>query len=129
MVGLDHDLFARQVPGQRAAIDTPLLPARRLQRRVGLLVLRLALGQRLLEVLKGQLQLIGIDGLLGAPPEQGPLQLPDDRAQLLVVPGEPGRARALGQQQSLQRRRATGRLRRPPAKGSWGAVDHTGSIL
>ena len=120
------------MPGQRAAIDTPLLPARRLQRRVGLLVLRLALGQRLLEVLEGQLQLIGIDGLLGAPPEQGPLQLLDDRAQLLVVPGEPGRARAFGQQQSLQRRHVGGQRGScgwPPAKGSWGAVDHTGSVL
>ena len=89
--GLDHHLVPRQVLGQRPAIDTALLPARRLQRRVALLRRGLALGQRLLDVLERQLQLIGIGGLLGAPPEQGPLQLLDDRAQLLVVPGELGR--------------------------------------
>jgi len=105
---LDHDLFARQVLGQRAAIDTPLLAARRFQRRVGLLFLPLALGERLLEVLQRELQLIGMGGLLGAPPEQGPLQLFDDRPQLLVVPSEPGRRRAFGQQQRLERRHVVG---------------------
>ena len=106
--GLDHDLFARQVLGQRAAIDTPLLPARRLQRRVGLLFLHLGFGERLLEVLEGQLQLIGMDRLLGAPAEQGPLQLLDERPQLLVVPGQLGRRRAFGQEQSLERRHVIG---------------------
>ena len=67
---LDHDLFAWQVLRQRAAIDTPLLAARRLQRRVGLLFLHLGFGERLLEVLEGQLQLIAMDRLLGAPAEQ-----------------------------------------------------------
>ena len=105
---LDHDLFARQVLGQRAAIDTPLLAARRFQRRVGLLVLHLGFGERLLDVLEGQLELIGIGRLLGAAPEQGPLQLLDDRPQLLVVPGQLGRARAFGQEQSLERRHVIG---------------------
>jgi hypothetical protein len=79
-----------------------------LQRRVGLLVLRLGFGERLLEVLERQLQLIGIGRLLGAPAEQGPLQLLDDRAQLLVVPGELGRRRPFSQQQSLERRHVGG---------------------
>jgi hypothetical protein len=106
--GLDHHLVPRQVLGQRAAIDTPLLAARRFQRRVAVLRRSRALGQRLLEVLERELQLIGIGGLLGAPPEQRPLQLLDDRAQLLVVPGQPGRARPLGQQQRLERRHVVG---------------------
>jgi hypothetical protein len=96
------------MPGQRAAIDTTLLGARRFQRRVGLLRRGRTLRQRLLEVLERQLQLIGIDRLLGAPPEQGPLQLLDDRAQLLVVPRQLGRRRSLGQQQSFERRRVVG---------------------
>ena len=97
-LGLDHHLFARQVLGQRAAIDTTLLAARRLQRRVGLLGQGLALGQRLLDVLEGELQLIGIGRLLGAPSEQRPLQLLDDRPQPLVVPGELGRRCPFSQQ-------------------------------
>ena len=105
---LDHHLVARQVLGQRPAIDTALLPARRLQRRVALLRRGLALGQRLLDVLERELQLIGIGGLLGAPPEQGPLQLLDDRPQLLVVPGELGRPRPFGQQQRLEHRHVVG---------------------
>jgi hypothetical protein len=56
-----------------------LLAARRFQRRVAGLRRGLALRQRLFEVLERQLQLIGIGRLLGAPPEQGPLQLLDDR--------------------------------------------------
>ena len=117
---LDHHLVPRQVLGQRPAIYTALLSARRLPRRVALLRLGRALRERLLEVLECQLQLIGVGSLLGAPSEQGPLQLFDDRPQLLVVPGEPGRARPFGQQQRLERRRAAGRLRRAPATGSWG---------
>jgi hypothetical protein len=68
VVGLDHDLFARQVLGQRATIDTALPGARRFQRRVGLLRLGLALGHRLLDAFERQLELIGVGRLLGAPP-------------------------------------------------------------
>jgi hypothetical protein len=75
VVGLDHDLFARQMLGQRAAIDTTLPAARRFQRRVRPFLFRLALGQRLLDVFEGQLELIGMSGLLGAAPEQGPSEL------------------------------------------------------
>jgi hypothetical protein len=78
VAGLDHDLFARQMLGQRATIDTTLPDARRFQRRVGLLCLGLALGQHLLDVFEGEFELIGMGRLLGASPEQGPLQLFDD---------------------------------------------------
>ena len=116
LVRLDHHLFPRQVLGQRPAIDTALLPARRLPRRVGLLRLGLALGDRLFEVLEGELQLIGMGRLLGAPAEQGPLQLFDDRPQLLVVPGQLGRRRPFGQQQSFERRHVIGQ------RGGFGGI-------
>jgi hypothetical protein len=86
--------------------------------------LHLGFGERLLDVLEGQLELIGVGRLLGAPPEQGPLQLLDDRAQLLVVSGELGRRRPFSQQQSLERRHILGqqggfgRLRRRAHGGS-----------
>ena len=129
--GLDHHLVPRQVLGQRAAIDTALLPARRLQRRVALLRRGLALGQRLLEVLERELQLIGIGGLLGAPPEQRPLQLLDDRAQLLVVPGEPGRlARSASSSAlSVATSSGSGAASAGSGDGLMGAVDHTAAVL
>jgi hypothetical protein len=60
IVGLDDDLFARQVFRQSTAIDAALLGPRRSRQPVALLRLGLALGDRLFEVLEGQLQLIGM---------------------------------------------------------------------
>ena len=108
VAGLDHALFARQMLGQSAAIDTTLLATRRSLHPVGLLRLGLALGDRLFEVLEGQLQLIGVRRLLGAPSKQGPLQLLDDRPQVLVLPGQLGRRRSFGQEQSFERRHVVG---------------------
>jgi hypothetical protein len=113
---LDHHLFPRQVLGQRPAINTALLPARRLPRRVGLLRLGLALGDRLFEVLEGQLQLIGMRRLLGAPAEQGPLQLFDDRPQVLVLSGQLGRRGPFGQKQSFEHRHVIGQ------RGGFGGI-------
>jgi hypothetical protein len=104
ILGLGHDLFARQMLGQSATVATTLPGARRFECRVGLLRLRLARGQCLLDVFEGQLQLIGMGRLLRSSPEQGPLQLFDDRPQVLVLPGKLGRRRAFGQQQSFERR-------------------------
>ena len=107
-VGLDHDLFARQMLGQGAAIDTTLPCARRFQRRVHLLRLGLALGQRLLDVLERQLELIGVGGLLGAAAEQGPSEFFDERPQLLVLTGQLGGCGPLGEQQGVERRDVVG---------------------
>jgi hypothetical protein len=104
------------VLGQSAAIDTTLSRARRSLRPVGSLRRGLALGDRLFEVLESQLQLIGMGRLLGAPPEQGPLQLFDDRPQVLVLPDQLGRRGPLGQEQSFERRHVVGQ------RGGFGSI-------
>jgi hypothetical protein len=48
--------------------------------------------------------------LLGAPAEQGALQLLDDRSQLLVLPGELGRRAPFGQEQRLERCHVVGQI-------------------
>ena len=53
VVGLDDDLFARQMLGQSAPVATTLPGARRFERRIGPFLLRLPLGQRLLDVFEG----------------------------------------------------------------------------
>jgi hypothetical protein len=125
VAGLDHDLFARQMLGQSAAVATTLPGARRLERRIGPFRLRLPLGQRLLDVFEGQLELIGMGRLLRAPSEQGPLQLFDDRPQVLVLPGQLSRRRSFGQEQSFERRHVVGQrggfggIRRRAHRGKW----------
>jgi hypothetical protein len=116
VAGLDHDLFARQMLGQSAPVATTLPGARRLERRIGPFLLRLPLGQRLLDVLEGQLQLIGMGRLLRSSPEQGPLQLFDDRPQVLVLPGQLGRRRSFGQEQRFERRHVVGQ------RGGFGGI-------
>jgi hypothetical protein len=116
VVGLDDDLVPRQVLGQSAAIETTLSRARRALHPVGSLRLDLALGDRLFEVLEGQLQLIGMGCLLGAPPEQGPLQLLDDRPQALVLSGQRGGRCSFGQEQSFERRHVVGQ------RGGFGGI-------
>jgi hypothetical protein len=116
VAGLDDNLFARQMLGQSAAVATTLPGARCLERCIGLLRLGLARGQCLLDVFEGQQQLIGVGRLLGAPPEQGPLQLLDDRPQVLVLPSQLGRRRSFGQQQSLERRHIIGQ------RGGFGGI-------
>ena len=98
--------------------------ARRLQRRIALLLLRLGLGDRLLDILERQLQLVARHGLLRAPAEQGALQLPEDRPQPLVLVGEPLRPRALDLEQRLQGRHVIGQRSR--ASGAQ-RVAHGGS--
>jgi hypothetical protein len=49
-----------------------------------------------------------MDRLLGAPAEQGPLQLLDQRSQMLALAGEPGGRGPLGEEQRLQRRDIVG---------------------
>jgi hypothetical protein len=108
LVGLDDDPFARQMLGQSAAVATTLPGARRFERPIGPFLLRLPLGQRLLDVFQGQLELMGMGRLLRAPSEQGPLQLFDDRPQVLVLPGQLGRRRSFGQEQRFERRHVIG---------------------
>ena len=55
-----------------APVATTAPGARRFERRIGPFLLRLPLGQRLLDVLEGELELIGMGRLLRAPAEQGP---------------------------------------------------------
>jgi hypothetical protein len=80
------------------------------QRRVGLLLLGLGRGNRLLEILQRQVQLVGIE-LFRAAAEPQPLQLADQMAQAVVLVGEPLVLGALGialgprrQHQRAQRR-------------------------
>jgi hypothetical protein len=82
--------------------------SRRSRHPVALLCLGLALGDYLVEVLEGQLQLIGMDRHLGAPAGRGPLQLFDDRPQVLVLFGQLGRRGPLSQDQSFECRHVVG---------------------
>jgi hypothetical protein len=131
VAGLDDDLFARQMLGQSAAVATTLPDARRFERRVGPFLIRLALGQGLLEVLEGQLELIGMGRPLRAPPEQGPLQLFDDRPQVLVLPASlaavarSARSRAL----SVATSSGSGAASAVSGEGLMGAVDHTAGVF
>ena len=59
----------------------------RLQRRIGLLLLGLGLGDRLFEILQGEIELVGIE-LFRAPAELHPLQLADQVAQPVILAGE-----------------------------------------
>jgi hypothetical protein len=108
VVGLDNDLVPRQVLRQSAAIATPLSGTRRSLYPVTLLRLDLALGDRLFQVLESQLELIGVGRLLGAPPEQGPLQLFHNGPKVLVLSGQLGRRRSFGQEQSFEGRHVLG---------------------
>ena len=76
VVGLDHDFDARQVVGQRSPAGAALRGTRLPQGRVGLLLLGLCLGDRLLEILQPQVELLGIE-FLGTFAELHPLQLAD----------------------------------------------------
>src|SRR5487761_709157 len=73
--------------GQPAAPGTPLLRPGALQRRLGLLLFGLALGHRLFEIFQRQVELVGIEPFR-APAKLHPLQLADQVAQAIVLPGE-----------------------------------------
>ncbi len=111
---IDHDLFARQVRRQCAAIDLSFVLGGQLHWRL-VVLLRRGLRRRdhLLQVLQRKRQLIGIEPL-GATAEAMPLQLGDDchqprnlslRAISFAASGSKllDMARPLGQQQSPQR--------------------------
>jgi hypothetical protein len=83
ILGRDHHLDAGQMKRQRRTRLGAPFRARRFQRRILLLRFGLAPRQRLLDVLKGELQLVGIE-LLRAPAELGTLQLAQQMVQPLV---------------------------------------------
>ena len=86
VLGRDHHLDARQMRRQRRARLGALPGPRRLERRIVLLVLGLELGDRLLEVLEGELQLVGIELFRALPaPELGAPQLVQEVTQLVVL--------------------------------------------
>ena len=100
---LDDPLDPRQVLRQRAAVGTPTLTARPLQRRVGGIRLGSLPGDLLLGILQRQLELAGVE-LLRAPAEHRPLEGIDDGREPrdLLCQVEP--RTALGRQHRLQRR-------------------------
>jgi hypothetical protein len=124
VLGFEDDLLARQVLRQGAAVDTALPPARRWQRRVVLLVHRFGLGDRLLDILERQLQLVGMSDLLRAPTEERALQLLEDRPQALVLVGEPLRPGMFCQEQRLEGRHV---VRQRARAGGAQRVAHGGS--
>jgi hypothetical protein len=83
----DDDLDPRQMLGQRAAPGPPLFRAGLAQRRIGLLVFGLALGNCLFEIFQGQIELVGIE-LFRTPAELHPLQLANQVAQSVVLTSE-----------------------------------------
>jgi hypothetical protein len=85
---LDDDLDPRQTLRQRAASGAPLLRAGLAQRRIGLLLFGLDLGDGLFEIFQSQVELVGIE-LFRTPTELHPLQLANQVAQSVVLVGEP----------------------------------------
>ena len=98
---LDDGLLARQMRGQVTAIDTPLPRARRCQRRVGLLHTGLPRGNRSLQVLESEIELV-LAQALGLAPEVIAAELTQHVQQALVVIGEPSLLATLGDQHRLQ---------------------------
>jgi len=95
VLGLDDEFDPRQMLGERAAAGAALSGTALPQPRVGLLLLGLGGGNRLLEIFQRQAELIGIEPLR-VPAELHALQLADQLAQPVVLIGEPGLLRALG---------------------------------
>ena len=87
VLGFDDNLDPRQVLGQRAATSTPFFRAGVAQRGIGLLLFGLALGDRLFEIFQRQIELVWIE-LFRTPAKLHPLQLADQVAQPVVLPGE-----------------------------------------
>jgi hypothetical protein len=83
VLDVDHDLDARQMPGQGTAVAPRLLaPSAPLRHRRRRLFAGLGRGHRLLDVLEPELQLVGIEALRAAA-ELQPLELGEQQAQLL----------------------------------------------
>jgi hypothetical protein len=83
---LDDDLDPPQVIRQRAA-GPPLFGAHPPQRQIGLLLFGLTCGNRVLEILQRQIELVGIE-LFRALAELHTLELADQMAQPIVLAGE-----------------------------------------
>ena len=86
-LGLDHDLLVRQMIEALVAAGTALPRALGLERRIGLLVLGLGLGERGLEVLERERELI-VGDALGLAAEVRAADLGDDGFEPLVARGE-----------------------------------------
>ena len=111
---LDDDLLARQMGRKMAAIDFACLPARRCQRRVGLLHCGLSRGDRGLQVLEAEIELI-LAQPLRLPPEVIAPKLAQHVQQTFVLIGQQGLLAALGEKHRLQAldvvRQIVGRIR------------------
>jgi hypothetical protein len=83
-VGLDHHLLMRQMIEAFAAAGPALARAPGFERRIGLLVLGLGLGERGLELLEGERQLI-VGDALGLAAKMRAADLLDDRIQPRVA--------------------------------------------
>jgi hypothetical protein len=66
VVGLDRHMDARQMSGKRPAVDSTPLSVSASPSRVSLVVVSLAGGNRLLDILKRQMQLVRIELLRAA---------------------------------------------------------------
>jgi hypothetical protein len=84
VVGFDHHMNARQMSGKRTAIEPTLLSASTRPDRVSLVVVGLGGGNRLLDILKRQMQLVRIE-LLRAAAELRALQLAQQMLQAVIL--------------------------------------------
>ena len=100
-LGLDHDLFARQVLGQRSTIGAAALRTVVLDDLVVLFGRRVLGAKRGLNVLERQRHLV-VGDAFGRPPELGTPQDGDDVIEPFVPGREPGIIGLHGQQQRLQ---------------------------
>jgi hypothetical protein len=87
--GLDDHFDPRQMIRQRTATGAPLFGPRAPQRRIGPLLIGLLGGERLLEILQPEIELVGIE-LLGTLAELNSLKLADQVAQAIVLTSQPG---------------------------------------
>ena len=107
--GLDRDIHARQMGGKRTAIGAALVAVRPCRHRVLLVVVGLVAGNRLLDILERQKQLLGIK-LLRTAAELRALQLAQQMPQAINL--RP-RLVALGERSvTLRTRRCEERLQR-----------------
>jgi len=95
VLGLDDYFNPRQMLRERAAAGSALLGTALPQPRVSPFLRGLGRGDRLLEILQRQAELIGIEPLR-VPAELQALQLADQLPQPVVLIGEPGLLRAFG---------------------------------
>jgi hypothetical protein len=128
VVGLNDELIPRQVLRQSTAIETTLSPAHRSLHRVGS---HLGLGNRLFEVLKGELQLIGIGAFSECRPNRARCSSLTIARRCSFCPASLAAVACSARSSALSVATSSGSGTASAASGEelMGAVDHTAVLL